>query len=56
MSDIKIVVMPHDGIINSELWLKCQKKIVRKNKKTRLEPSTTLQVGSSVKLPANNAA
>ena len=32
MSDIKIVVMPHDGIINSDLWLKCQKKI-EKNKK-----------------------
>ncbi len=32
MSDIKIVVMPHEGIINSDLWLKCQKKI-EKNKK-----------------------
>lgn len=31
-SDMKIVVMPHEGVINSALWLACQKKI-EKNKK-----------------------
>lgn len=54
MSDIKIVVMPHDGIINSDLWLKCQKKIEKI--KSSAIPSTTLQVGSAVKLLVSNAA
>jgi len=31
-SDMKIVVMPHEGVIDSDLWLACQKK-VEKNKK-----------------------
>lgn len=30
-SDMKLVLMPHEGIINSEVWLKCQRKI-EKNK------------------------
>lgn len=30
-SDLKVVVMQHEGIINSEVWLKCQRKL-EKNK------------------------
>lgn len=30
-SDMKAVVMPHEGIVDSQLWLKCQKKL-EKNK------------------------
>lgn len=30
-SDLKVVVMPHEGLISSDLWLKCQKKL-EKNK------------------------
>ena len=36
-SDIKVVVMTHEGIINSDTWLKCQKKL-EKNK----------QIGNSI--------
>ena len=28
-SDIKIVVMTHEGVIDSETWLKCQQKLVK---------------------------
>ncbi|MGN0150264.1 MAG: recombinase family protein [Clostridia bacterium] len=27
MSDMKVVVMAHEGIVNSNIWIKCQKKI-----------------------------
>lgn len=30
-SDMKVVVMPHEGVISSDIWLKCQKKL-EKNK------------------------
>lgn len=33
-SDIKAVVMTHDGVIDSETWIKCQQKLV-KNKQIR---------------------
>lgn len=29
MSDMKIVVMPHEGIVSSDVWLACQKKVGR---------------------------
>ncbi len=32
MSDIKVVVMAHEGVVNSDTWIKCRKKI-EKNKK-----------------------
>ena len=34
LSDIKVVIMPHNGIIDSDIWLKCRKKL-EKNKQIR---------------------
>lgn len=48
MSDIKIVVMPHDGIINSELWLKCQKKIVKNKKLGNSVNNSTSWLGGKI--------
>lgn len=33
-SDLKAVVMTHEGLVNSDIWLKCQQKLV-KNKQIR---------------------
>ena len=30
-SDMKLVLLTHDGIVDSDIWLKCQKKL-EKNK------------------------
>lgn len=33
-SDLKLVVMPHEGAVDSDIWLKCQRKLF-KNKQVR---------------------
>ena len=43
-SDMKAVIMTHEGIISPEIWLKCQKKL-EKNKKVRTSAGNVLQAG-----------
>ena len=31
-SDMKVVIMPREGIVDSKVWLSCQKKLEKINK------------------------
>ena len=48
MSDMKIVVMPHTGIVPSALWLACQKKIVRNRQIRNAVSNTTSWLGGKI--------
>lgn len=48
MSDIKIVVMAHEGIVNSDVWLKCQKKIERNKQIGNSISNSTSWIGGKI--------
>ncbi|MBR4960122.1 MAG: recombinase family protein [Clostridia bacterium] len=49
MSDMKIVVMPHAGIIPAALWLACQKKIVKNKQIGNAVSNTTSWLGGRIR-------
>lgn len=48
MSDIKVVVMTHGGIVNSDVWLKCQKKIERNKQIGNSISNSTSWIGGKI--------
>ncbi len=48
MSDMKIVVMPHEGVVSSEIWLACQKKIVKNKRNRNSLNNTTSWLGGKI--------
>ena len=47
-SDMKIVVMSHEGVIDSELWLACQKKVAKNKKINNSMSNTTSWLGGRI--------
>ena len=47
-SDMKIVVMSHEGVIDSELWLSCQKKVAKNKKINNSMSNTTSWLGGRI--------
>ena len=47
-SDIKAVVMSHEGIINSEVWLNCQKKLEKNKQIGNAISNTTSWLGGKI--------
>ena len=48
MSDMKIVVMSHEGIIPAEIWLACQKKIAKNKQIGNSISNTTSWLGGKI--------
>lgn len=48
MSDMKIVVMPHEGVVSSDIWLACQKKISKNKQIGNSVSNTTSWLGGKV--------
>lgn len=48
MSDMKIVVMPHEGVVSSDVWLACQKKISKNKQIGNSISNTTSWLGGKV--------
>jgi len=48
MSDMKIVILSHEGIIPAEQWLACQKKIARNKQIGKTVSNTTSWLGGKV--------
>lgn len=48
MSDMKIVVMPHEGVVSSDIWLACQKKISKNKQIGNSISNTTSWLGGKV--------
>ena len=47
-SDMKAVVMSHEGIINSDIWLKCQKKLEKNKQIGNAISNTTSWLGGKI--------
>ena len=47
-SDMKAVVMSHEGIINSDTWLKCQKKLEKNKQIGNAASNTTSWLGGKI--------
>ena len=47
-SDMKAVVMSHEGIINSDIWLKCQKKLEKNRQIGNAISNTTSWLGGKI--------
>lgn len=47
-SDIKVVVMPHEGIVSSDVWLKCQKKLEKNKQIGNAISNTTSWLGGKI--------
>ena len=48
MSDMKVVVMAHEGIVNSDIWIKCQKKIERNKRIGNSISNSTSWIGGKI--------
>ncbi|MCI9626252.1 MAG: recombinase family protein [Clostridia bacterium] len=48
MSDIKVVVMAHEGVVGSDVWLKCQKKIERNKQIGNSMSNATSWIGGKI--------
>lgn len=48
MSDMKIVVMPHEGVVSSDIWLACQKKLGKNKQIGNSVSNTTSWLGGKV--------
>ncbi|MCC8160165.1 MAG: recombinase family protein [Oscillospiraceae bacterium] len=48
MSDIKVLVMAHEGIVNSDVWLKCQRKIERNKQIGNSVSNSTSWLGGKI--------
>lgn len=48
MSDMKVVVMAHEGIVNSDIWIKCQKKIERNKQIGNSASNSTSWIGGRI--------
>lgn len=48
MSDMKVVVMTHEGIVNSDIWIKCQKKIERNKRIGNSISNSTSWIGGKI--------
>ncbi|MBQ8400636.1 MAG: recombinase zinc beta ribbon domain-containing protein, partial [Clostridia bacterium] len=48
MSDMKIIVMPHTGVVCSDIWLACQKKISKNRQIGNSVSNTTSWLGGKV--------
>lgn len=48
MSDIKVVVMAHEGIVNSDVWIKCQKRIERNKQIGNSISNSTSWIGGKI--------
>lgn len=47
-SDMKVVVMPHEGIISSDIWLQCQKKLEKNKQIGNAISNSTSWLGGSI--------
>lgn len=47
-SDMKAVIMPHDGIIDSKIWLDCQKKLDKNKQIGKAISNTTSWIGGKI--------
>lgn len=47
-SDIKAVVMTHEGLIPSDIWLKCQKKLEKNKQMGKSMSNTTSWIGGKI--------
>lgn len=48
MSDMKVVVMAHEGIVNSDIWIKCHKKIERNKRIGNSISNSTSWIGGKI--------
>lgn len=48
MSDMKVVVMAHAGIVNSDIWIKCQKKIEQNKRIGNSISNSTSWIGGKI--------
>ena len=48
MSDIKVVVMAHEGAVNSDIWLKCQRKLEKNKQIGKSISNTTSWIGGKL--------
>ena len=47
-SDIKAIIMPHEGIVDSDVWLKCQKKLEKNKQIGNAISNTTSWLGGKI--------
>ena len=48
MSDMKVIVMKHEGVIDSELWLRCQRKLAKNRQIGNSLSNSTSWLGGKV--------